>query len=178
MYVKLDALASTCDTTIMTDRTSLKSNGMAPSEARINVWAKLIRVSQNLLQDVEKELKKAGLPPLAWYDVLLELKRVEKHGLRPYQLQGSLLIAQYNLSRLIDKMVKAGFIEKEICKIDGRGHSLKITPAGFTLQEKMWPIYQQAVQDHFSVKLDDNDIQSLDDIFKKLQNDNDFPKPD
>ncbi len=154
----------------MTDRTPSKTKPLTQSNHRINIWAKLIRVSQNLLQNVEEDLKKAGLPSLAWYDVLLELKRVEKNGLRPYELQEHLLMAQYNLSRLVDKMVKASFIEKEMCAIDGRGHSLRITSAGLILQKKMWPIYQQAIQDHFSVNLDDDDIQSLDDVFNKLQN--------
>ncbi|MBL4905821.1 MAG: winged helix-turn-helix transcriptional regulator [Sneathiella sp.] len=148
----------------------MKTKRSSLTDIRINTWAKLLRVSQYLFANIEADLKSARLPPLSWYDVLLELKRVDPKGLRPFQLQENLLIAQYNLSRLIDKLVTAGYVRREICKQDGRGHSLKITESGLDLQKQMSPIYLQAIGDHFSVKLEDSEMQSLDDILIKLQN--------
>jgi hypothetical protein len=37
--------------------------------------------------DVDKALKAARLPPLAWYDVLLELRRNDRIGLRPIEIE-------------------------------------------------------------------------------------------
>ena len=34
-----------------------------------------MRVQSRVLDCVEQDLKKAGFPPLAWYDALLELSR-------------------------------------------------------------------------------------------------------
>jgi len=34
-----------------------------------------MRVQSRVLDAVEQDLKKAGFPPLAWYDALLELSR-------------------------------------------------------------------------------------------------------
>jgi hypothetical protein len=56
---------------------------------------------------VEEDLKTAALPPLSWYDLLLELLRAEPGGLRTYRLQSAMLIPQYNMSRLIDSIAKA-----------------------------------------------------------------------
>ena len=55
-----------------------------PTDTTIEVWAQLLRAHGAALSTVESALKEAGLPPLAWYEVLLELKRVGNHGIRPF----------------------------------------------------------------------------------------------
>ena len=74
------------------------------AEEVVTAWARLIRAEQALLARIEGELKAAGFPPLAWYDVLLELGRTENGRLRPVELERHTLLAQYNASRLIDRM--------------------------------------------------------------------------
>ena len=123
------------------------------SEAAVDAWARLVRVSQSVLSKVEADLKAAGFPPLCWYDALLALKRAEPTGLRPYQLQAQMLLAQYNLSRLTDRLVKAGYVERVVCEEDGRGQVLKITKEGRALLLRMWPAYRAAIAAHFADKL-------------------------
>ena len=47
------------------------------------VWMRLMRASRTTLAAIEAALKGAGLPPLSWYDALLELRRAGVGGLRP-----------------------------------------------------------------------------------------------
>src|SRR5262245_21222144 len=86
-----------------------------PSDAAIRTWTRLIRAQQSTLSAVEADLKAAGFPPLGWYDVLLELSRTEGEGLRPFALEEKLLLAQYNLSRLLDRLEAAGHVERRSC---------------------------------------------------------------
>ena len=88
------------------------------SDETVTAWARLVRISQAVLSKVEADLKAADLPPLSWYDALLELERARPDGLRPYQLQERMLLAQYNMSRLTDRLAKAGYIEREDCSDD------------------------------------------------------------
>ena len=44
-----------------------------PSPEAIKAWARLMRVSRQLIEQAEQALKDNGLPPLDWYDVLHEL---------------------------------------------------------------------------------------------------------
>ena len=46
-----------------------------PSTEATAAWIRLMRVQSRVLDAVEQDLKKAGFPPLAWYDALLELSR-------------------------------------------------------------------------------------------------------
>ena len=140
----------------------------AATNVTITAWARVIRVPQRLLKQVDADLKAAGCPPLAWYDALLELKRVTA-GLRPFQLQEQMLLEQYNLSRLLDRIVRSGFAERLAAAEDGRGQVLKITAEGRKLIRQMWPIYRAAIQKHFAERLDTKDIAELSRILGELR---------
>lgn len=140
----------------------------APTPEAIDAWARLIRAAQGALAAVERDMKREGFPPLAWYDALLELRRAEEGSLRPYELQRAMLLEQYNLSRLTDRLVKAGYVERRPYPGDGRGHVLKITSAGQDLLKAMWPAYKKAISAHFAERLGERDAGKLGAILKKL----------
>src|SRR4051812_16521903 len=109
----------------------------SPSPAVVTAWARLVRAGTAVQAAVEADVKAAGHPPLAWYDVLLELSRREE-GFRPFELERELLFAQYNLSRLLDRMEDAGLLARHPAPDDGRGSVVAITAEGRALMNKMW----------------------------------------
>jgi DNA-binding MarR family transcriptional regulator len=111
-----------------------------PSKQVVLAWARLLKAERLSLARVEAALKQAGLPPLAWYDVLLELERASETGLRPYELERALLLAQYNLSRLLDRIEREGLIERAPSPQDGRGHVLHLSARGRSMRNAMWPV--------------------------------------
>lgn len=139
-----------------------------PSDTAIDAWARLVRVSQSLLSEIEADLKRADCLPLAWYDALLELERAGAAGLRPYQLQERMLLAQYNLSRLVDRLAKAGFVARRPSPEDGRGQVLRITATGRAARQRTWPVYRDAIQNRFAVRLDARSAAQLGQILQKL----------
>jgi hypothetical protein len=58
----------------------------------------LNRAQQTALLRIERAFREAKLPPHAWYDVLWELDRAGESGLRPFELEGRMLIAQSTIS--------------------------------------------------------------------------------
>jgi DNA-binding MarR family transcriptional regulator len=139
-----------------------------PSDAVIRAWARLIKAQHAVLSAVETELKAAGFPPLGWYDVLLELSRADGDGLRPFALEQELLLAQYNLSRLLDRIEQAGYIERRSCPEDGRGQIVAITAAGRTLLKRMWPTYRAAIGRQVGAKLSEDEAARLAALLGKL----------
>lgn len=129
-------------------------------------WIRLLRAHKAALGGVEEALKSAGLPPLEWYDVLLELDRGE--ALRPRDLQERLLLAQYNLSRLLDRMVIAGLVTREPCPQDGRGNLVALTPAGRAKRAEMWPIYAAAIDTAVGARLSQEEAAMLADLLGRL----------
>ena len=140
----------------------------SPSEAAVQAWARLIRVSGALLDAVEAELKGAGFPPLAWYDALLELDRAPEGRLRPFELERHMLLAQYSTSRLVDRLERAGLVERLQCPVDGRGQHVAITGAGRELRARMWPAYAAAIERHVGSKMGCTDAQKLAELLGRL----------
>ena len=134
----------------------------------LKAWIGLHRSSARLLAEVEARLKAQGLPPLAWYDVLLELRKAKGHALRPVEIEKRTLLAQYNLSRLIDRLVAAGFTEKTRADGDGRGILVRLTDKGAQILEDMWPVYASAIQSQFEEPLTTQDLEDLARILDKL----------
>jgi DNA-binding MarR family transcriptional regulator len=131
------------------------------SEEKISAWVALLRSPQQLLGQVEADLKQAGLPPLAWYDVLLELKRAPEGRLRLNEIGARMLLEKSNLSRLVDRLEREALLEREICEEDRRGAYAAITPAGRALQKRMWPVYARAIDTHFACHLSEGEAAEL-----------------
>jgi DNA-binding MarR family transcriptional regulator len=140
----------------------------SPTDAVILAWARLVMAQQAVLGGVESDLRKAGFPPLGWYDVLLELHRAPEHRLRPVEIESRLLIAQHNVSRLIDRLERDDLVAREPCKEDGRGQVVALTAKGADLLRRMWPSYRAAIQRHMGSKLTTDDAAALAEILGRL----------
>jgi DNA-binding MarR family transcriptional regulator len=175
--VKIDADASSAVQSANSDRTTrtqhepeLKISTMKrkPSTEATAAWIRLMRVQSRVLDAVEQDLKKAGFPPLAWYDALLELSRSPSGELRPVELERQMLIPQYSTSRLIDRLVDEGLAARRECKVDKRGQFVEITEAGRELQKRMWGAYSAAIETYVGSKLSDTDAAKLCGLLDRL----------
>ena len=152
-----------------------------PTDPIVAAWVAIVRAGNGLIAAVAADGKAAGFPPLEWYDVLWELeRRSPKRGLRPFELQHGLLIAQYNVSRLVDRMCDAGYIEKRPCESDARGQVLVITDKGRAIRKKMWPVYLASIQRHIGSRLSPDEARALCALLVRVVNGRDAKegKPD
>lgn len=140
----------------------------APSKPAETAWILLIRTQQVLLGQVETALKKAGLPPLSWYDVLLELGRDADAGLRQYEIGERVLLNKHNLSRLIDRLENEGLVKRQACDVDGRGNMVRITEKGAQLKQTMWPVYAKEIQSLIAEPLTADQLRSLAEMMQRL----------
>lgn len=131
-------------------------------------WIALLRVGPSVLGKVEAALRAKGLPPLAWYDVLWELER-EGAPLRQRDLGARLLVARYNLSRLLDRLEAEGLVRRADCSEDGRGQMLEVTRAGQSLRARMWPAYAAAIHEAVGSRLSAADADALAALLNRLR---------
>lgn len=139
------------------------------STPQFQAWAGLLRTHTRLLDAVQKALADASLPPLEWYDVLLELDFAEGQRLRLFELGERIVLSKSNLTRLCDRLEKAGLVVREPAPEDRRGFYARLTPAGQELRRRMWPVYKEAVERHFAAHLSDTDAQALVALLQKLR---------
>jgi DNA-binding MarR family transcriptional regulator len=139
-----------------------------PSGAVVDAWIALNRAQQVALSTIERAFRDAGMPPSAWYDVLWELEKAGAAGLRPFEVERRRLIAQSNVSRLIDRLAEAGYVERQPCDEDGRGQRVVITAAGREMRKRMWPIYARAISDAVGRRISEREAATLATLLAQL----------
>ncbi|HJZ31786.1 MAG TPA: MarR family transcriptional regulator [Hyphomicrobiaceae bacterium] len=139
-----------------------------PTAATMAAWVGLVRTERTLLDKVEARLKRGGLPPLAWYQVLNEVEAAPDSRLRQADVQERTRLAQYNVCRLVDRLQRDGLIERRQCRLDGRNNVLCITSKGRALRRSMWPIYAAAIEQHLGSRLTRAEAEQLAALLAKL----------
>lgn len=140
-----------------------------PSPEAIKTWARLMRVSRQLVESAEDALKQGGLPPLAWYDVLHELAEAGEGGLRPFQLIERTLFAQYNISRLLARLEADGLVEKLPVADDGRGQTIRISAKGRETRRRMWAVYGRSIAELVGARLSPDELNALSALLGRLR---------
>lgn len=158
---KIDVIASMSDVP--------KNTAPLPTPAVTQAWVGLMRAQRRVLSAIEADFKKAGLPPLGWYDVLWELVQAEDGKLRPFEIESRTLLAQYNLSRLIDRLEREGLVRREAFDADGRGRWVVVTDEGRTMRARMWQVYSSSIEAHVGAKLSADEAQQLASLLTKLR---------
>jgi DNA-binding MarR family transcriptional regulator len=138
------------------------------TDAEVGAWAGTVRAGGLVQERVEAALKARGLPPLAWYDVLLELNREPEGRLRLNEIGGRALLSKSNVSRLIDRLEAKGMVTREVCEDDARGAFAVITPEGRALMKRMWPVYHDTLRACFFDHLDGRETAGLAKLMRRL----------
>ena len=139
-----------------------------PSDPVVDAWIALLRAQQVALLKIERAFREAKLPPHAWYDALWELDRAGTAGLRPFEIERRMLIAQSNISRLIDRLVEQGYVERQPCEEDGRGQKIVITASGRDLRKRMWPVYARAISEAVGHRVSEREAAILANLLTKF----------
>jgi DNA-binding MarR family transcriptional regulator len=132
------------------------------------VWARFARASRLINEAVEAEIREAGFPPLPWYEVLFELSRAPKGRLTPKDLEDRTLVAQYNLSRLLDRMEREGLVTRLPYPGDRRRQWVQITGTGRFLRKAIFPALNEAVERHFGERLSPDDASLLSHLISRM----------
>ena len=134
------------------------------SDPSSRAWALFLLAHTLLMERIEAALSEAGLPPLAWYDVLWELEKAEGGRLRMHELADRIVLPRYNLTRLADRLEQAGLLQREDCEDDRRGFFLTITPAGKQMRQRMWAVYGPQIEALFARHLTTAQARELSEI--------------
>ncbi len=133
------------------------------------LWRLFFTTHSMLVNLIEQEFAQTGLPPLAWYDVLLVLSESPTHRLRMHELASTMLLDRSNLTRLVDRLEVAGLVCRKSCPTDRRGAFAAITEAGIVMQQKMQLIYSEAIAKYFASHLSDTEVRVLTQALERMQ---------
>jgi len=103
--------------------------GTTVSELReAEAWRGFLRAHSTLVDELDRELTVTHGLPLHEFEVLLLLHGAPEGRLRMSELADRALLSQSGLTRLVDRLERAGCVERVRCAADRRGLYAVITP--------------------------------------------------
>ena len=102
---------------------------------------------------LQEALAAADFPPLPWYEVLATLAEAPEERMKMGDLAEALVITRGGLTKLVDRLIKAGLLERTFCETDRRVSYATLMPAGRDLLEEMRPVVVAELEVAFAAKL-------------------------
>lgn len=122
-----------------------------------DAWTTLVNVYQAVLHETVAVLEgEAGIDS-GIYSALAYLDRAQPRGVMPLAQLQALLYPRYSqpgFSRLVQRMERAGFVERSKLVSDGRAATLTVTATGRRRYRKAETLYVGAVHKAFGRHLD------------------------
>ena len=141
---------------------------MNECERRDQAWPLFLKTYSRLVNVLESELQEATGLPLGWFEVLLQLRDAPDGRLPMNGLADSLLLSKSGITRLIDRMSDAGFIERAPCDEDRRIVYATITRKGKAEYNKASRVAFRSIEEHFSGVLSSAELSSFRATLEKL----------
>lgn len=156
----------------MTDATPQEASPPAPvpgpGDWRVGVWRSFLRAHAVVLRQLERELDRDASLPLAWYDVLLTLAQAPGRRLRMADLAERVMLSRSGLTRLVDRIEKAGYVRREPSPDDARGTYTVLQPPGLRRLRDAVPKHLAGVQRHWLAHFDDAELRTLGALLQRL----------
>jgi len=128
----------------------------------------LQRTHASIIGRLERDLVAEHGLPLAWYDVLLQLAEAPGQRLRMTDLAEQVLLSRSGLTRLVDRLVTEGLVERAACPSDARGTFSVLTPAGLQRLREAAPTNLRGIAECVSGPLTDQELDTLRGLLGKL----------
>ena len=113
----------------------------------------MLLAQDRVVRAIERDLQRAGLISLSWYDVLLELQAAPSGQLRMQELAARVVLSRTRVSRLVGELADAGLVRRHPDPDDGRATLATITPRGVTAFRRAAPVYLAGIEEHFGCHL-------------------------
>ena len=100
------------------------------AEPGLEAWIRFLRAHASLTRQLSARLESEHGLTLNDYDVLVQLAHAEGRQLRRVDLARSVLLSASGITRLLDGLERAGWVEKGTCRSDARVTYAVLTEAG------------------------------------------------
>jgi DNA-binding MarR family transcriptional regulator len=141
---------------------------MTRHDPRLAAWRTFLRAHARVVRALESELQAEQDLALTDYDVLVQLSAADDRRLRMSELADRLLLSRSGATRLVDRLVAEGLVERVMCDSDRRGQWASLTDAGYRRLRAASPAHLRGVAEHFLDRLDADELVKLEAMLEKV----------
>jgi DNA-binding MarR family transcriptional regulator len=134
----------------------------------VDAWESLFRAQVAIMRSLAANFPSREIS-LNEYDVMFNLSRQPGRRIRLRDLNRHVLLTQPSVSRLVDRLVSRGYVEKEADPADGRGAIIELTDAGYALFRTVALLHMGSIAERIGDALSDEELMQLTDLCDRLR---------
>lgn len=123
------------------------------SDERVTLFALLLDTNARLSRSFAVRLEESCELPLAWFEVLLQLRRAPEGTLKMNEIAEAIVHSTGGTTRLIDRLEESGLVERQLCPTDRRAIHVAITPEGNLKLDEALQVHMDYLEEHLSSRL-------------------------
>ena len=137
------------------------------NDAEMKAWRGFVTTSPDLMNAIERDLGAFGLDA-GDYQLLAMLSEATDHRLKMCDLADTLRLSRSGLTRRMDGVVKAKYVERIQDKDDRRVSFAHLTTKGYEFLKKVAPLHLKDVRSRMIDLLNESEIKALGSAFAKI----------
>jgi DNA-binding MarR family transcriptional regulator len=141
---------------------------LSPLDPRLSAWRAFLLAHARVMRALERELQDEQDLALTDYDVLVQLATADERRLRMSELADRLLLSRSGATRLVDRLVAGGLVERVTCESDRRGQWAMLTDDGVARLREATPTHLRGVAEHFVDRLDRGQLRELEGMLDQV----------
>jgi DNA-binding MarR family transcriptional regulator len=131
------------------------------SETELRAWQALLHAHHDVIRKLDDELREEHGLSLGDYDVLLRLARAPDRRLRMTELAERVMLSPSGLTRMVDRLVEEGLVQRERFEGDARVMMARLTESGRRTLRQAARTHLRGIREHFTGRLSRAQLRSL-----------------
>jgi DNA-binding MarR family transcriptional regulator len=127
-------------------------------DAQLAPWRAFLRAHARVERRLDDDLRSRHGLSLQEYETLLHLAESPERRLRMGRLADSLLLSKSGVTRLVDRLVDDGLVERTSCTSDARGAEATLTALGLSRLRAAAPTHLDGIREYFVSVIDAADL--------------------
>jgi DNA-binding MarR family transcriptional regulator len=118
-------------------------------DSRLGPWRAFLAAHARVWRRLDEELRAEHELSLSEYEALLLLAQAGDRRLRMRALADALQLSKSGATRLVDRLVEDGLVERRQCPTDARGAEALLTSTGLERLRAAAPTHLRGIQNYF-----------------------------
>ncbi|HEV7134101.1 MAG TPA: MarR family transcriptional regulator [Gaiellaceae bacterium] len=140
----------------------------AQHEARLGPWLRFLRAHAAVTRQLSARLESHAGLTLSDFDVLAQLFHAPDRRLRRVDLARTVLLSASGITRLLDGLERAGWVEKASCASDARVTYAVLTAAGEAKFSEARASHHADIDELFGSRFSDDERAALSELLGRL----------
>jgi DNA-binding MarR family transcriptional regulator len=140
---------------------SVSRQPLTARDPRLAPWRAFLSAHTLVIRLLDEELRAEHDLSLAEYDTLLAIAWSPDRRIRMRALADSIFLSKSGVTRLIDRLVADGLVERSTCVADARGADAVLTEAGLARLRAASATHLRGIDAHFLGVLADEDLRVI-----------------